>query len=83
MAFISGPFKIDDRNLDCNIWHKQHIIRHCSCWAHKEISTHHHTRKEERENDSDVATGMNYGFASFSSWSKSICNTEMDITYKN
>lgn len=43
----------------------------------------YHTRKEERENDSDVATGMNYGFASFSSRSKSICNTEMDITYKN
>ena len=28
MAFISEPFKIDDRNLDCNIWHEKHIIRH-------------------------------------------------------
>ena len=27
----------------------------------------------------DIATGVNYGVASSSSWSKSICNPETDI----
>ena len=33
-----------------------------------------------KKDDSDVATGGNYGVASFSSWSKSTCNFEMGIT---
>ena len=33
-------------------------------------------RKKERDN-LDVATHVNYGFASSSSWSKSICNPKM------
>ena len=32
--------------------------------------------EERREDDFDVATGMNYGVASCSSWSKSTCNLE-------
>ena len=86
MAFISEPFKIDDRNLDCNIWHEKHIIRHDIARV-GQTEKYRHTitleRKTEKNEDSNVATGMNYGFASFSSWSKSTCNSEMDITYKN
>ena len=37
-------------------------------------------RKEERKQyDFDVVTGMNHGVASFSNWSKFICNPEMFI----
>ena len=37
----------------------------------------------ERKNDRfDVATTMNYGVASFLSWSKSICNPKMGIMRK-
>ena len=33
-----------------------------------------------KKDDFDVATIVKYGVASFSSWSKSICNGEMGIT---
>jgi hypothetical protein len=37
--------------------------------------------KEKKKDDSDVAINVNNGVtASISSWSKSICNPEMDIT---
>ena len=37
--------------------------------------------KDERKQDSsDAATGVNYNVASFSSWSKSICNSETGIS---
>ena len=35
-------------------------------------------RKEKKDN-SNIATSVNYGVASFSSWSKCICNTETGI----
>jgi hypothetical protein len=37
------------------------------------------SRKEKKDN-SDVLTGVNYGVASFSSWSKSICNPKIGGT---
>ena len=33
-------------------------------------------KKEGKKGDSDVVAGVNYGVASFSSWSKSICNPQ-------
>jgi hypothetical protein len=35
--------------------------------------------KQWKIDDSDVATGMNYGVASFSSWSKSTCNPKTGL----
>ena len=34
----------------------------------------------KKERKDDIATSMNYGISSSSSWSKSICNPEMGIT---
>ena len=42
-----------------------------TCWTHKE---------EKKKDDSDVAIGVNYGVASWSSWCKSTCNPETGIT---
>lgn len=36
--------------------------------------------KNEKKEDSDVATNMNYDVASFFSWSNYICNLETNIT---
>ena len=36
-------------------------------------------KKERKKDDSAVATGMQYGVASFSSWSRSVCNLETGI----
>ena len=36
--------------------------------------------RKRRKDDFDVATGVNYGVDSFSSWSKCIWNSEMGIT---
>jgi hypothetical protein len=36
-------------------------------------------KKEIRKDKFNVTTGMNYGVASFLSWSKSICNPEIGI----
>jgi hypothetical protein len=33
-----------------------------------------------KKDDSDVATGVDYGVSSFLSWSTSICNPKMDVT---
>ena len=38
-----------------------------------------HGTLERKEDDSDVAIGVNYGGTPFSSWSKFICNPEMGI----
>lgn len=38
------------------------------------------SRRKKKKDDSDVATGVKYGVASFSSWSKSICNLEIDFS---
>ena len=35
--------------------------------------------KKEKKDDSNVDTFVNYGVASFSSWSKSICNLETNV----
>jgi hypothetical protein len=37
-------------------------------------------RKKKKEDDSKVSIGVNYSIASSLSWSKSICDLEMDIT---
>ena len=37
-------------------------------------------KKKEKKDDTDAATGVSYGVASFSSWSKSICNPQMGFT---
>lgn len=37
-------------------------------------------KKERKMDDSDIAIGVKYGVALSSSWSKSICNHNTDIT---
>lgn len=37
-------------------------------------------QKEVKKDGADVATGVNQGVASFSSWSVSVCDSEMGIT---
>jgi len=45
------------------------------------INPYNQERKKERKKDDfDVATGVNYGVASFSGWSKSIWDPVMGIT---
>jgi hypothetical protein len=39
-----------------------------------------HRTLERKKDDSDVATGVNYGVTSFLSWAKSIYNPKMGIT---
>ena len=55
------------------------------CWSHlKEVGLRQyagdHRTLERKKDDSDVATGVNYGVTSFSSWAKSIYNPKMGIT---
>ena len=45
------------------------------------VLTWHSARKKVKKYNSNIATSLNYGLdASFSSWSKFICNPEMSIT---
>ena len=37
-------------------------------------------KERKKKDDSNVVTGMNYGVASFLSWSTSICNHETSIS---
>ena len=40
----------------------------------------HNKGREQKKDDYDVATNVNYHVACFSSWYESTCNPEMDIT---
>ena len=45
-----------------------------------QTDTNHLFYRERKKDNTDVATGMNYGVASFFSWSKATCNPKWGIT---
>ena len=56
----------------------QRNFQHCCVFYQIEKKEKRH--KERTKDDSDVATGLNYSVASFSSSSKSLCNLEVGNT---
>ena len=64
-----------DMNFSCNIGYNNEIVISQATY----VNTHFPWVPPHKD-DFNVATGMNYGAASFSSLSESICNTETGIT---
>ena len=77
-----------ERPVQLAIWKQmRHILLHSPTQesASRRIkmttpNNNHSTDQKEKKRDSDVATSVNYVVASFSSWFKSRCNSEMGIT---